>query len=106
MSTILEQLLTERDSWRDRALKVEADSRQATANLIGERNKFRFVLLELVEVRDIKQRLGKTAEYERRQPKAWEAAMDALNLSPGSRLRQNHESMCSAAMPDSDDDLR
>lgn len=45
-------------------------------------DELRAALIELVTLKDIKDRDGKTEDYERRQPLAWEAARSALARPP------------------------
>ena len=52
---------------------------EANANLIAAAPDMYEALKELVTLKALKDNFGKDAEYEARQPKAWEAAKNALS---------------------------
>lgn len=90
---------SDRDAWKARAEKAEAWGRQAK-ELLESRDrmldrrlellaasqareaKLREALVELVALKDHKDRHGKDAHYEARHPAAWEAARAALSDAP------------------------
>lgn len=94
--TTFRDLMNDRDQWRDRARDQEQQHHEQARDLALKNRNLRVALEELLELHEIKQRLGKTAEYEQRQPKAWEAAREVL----GFKTNRMRDAMCQTAMPD------